>query len=248
MTSSASDRRSCSSTTQIVVEIGQPVNTGRPAKHAGPRLSVLSPGRIMDARYHLRSESDMLRDLVLKNRSYRRFVQSEPVPESTLKELVDLARCTPSAGNIQPLKYMLFSDRNDCARIFPTLAWAGYLTEWPGPAEGERPSAYIIILGDTEVRKEFGCDHGIAAQTICLGATERDLGACMIGAIDRKSLRGVLNLPERYEILLVIALGKPAEKVVLEDVGADGGIKYYRDSQDVHHVPKRKLEDLILRF
>jgi nitroreductase len=190
----------------------------------------------------------MLRNIVLANRSYRRFVQSEPVPTETLREMIDLARCTPSAGNLQPLKYMLFNDPAQCAAIFPTLAWAGYLTEWGGPKEGERPASYIVILGDTEIKREFGCDHGIAAQTICLAAAEKGYGACMIGAIDRKALRDVLKLPERFEILLVIALGKPAEKVVLEDVGPDGGIKYYRDADDVHHVPKRKLGDLIVEF
>lgn len=188
----------------------------------------------------------MFRDLVLANRSYRRFVESAPVSEQTLRELVDLARCTPSAGNMQPLKYILSADAERNAQVFPALAWAGYLADWGGPAEGERPAAYIIILCDTEVRKEPGCDHGIAAQTICLGAAERGLGACMIGAIDRKALREVLALPERYEIALVIALGKPAEHVVLEDVGADGSIKYYRDAEGTHHVPKRTLEEVIL--
>jgi nitroreductase len=121
------------------------------------------------------------------------------------------------------------------------------LSRWSGPAEGERPSAYIVILGDTELRKDFGCDHGIAAQSIMLGATERGLGGCMIGSIDRPKLRQVLDIPERYEILLILALGKPAETVVLEDVGPDGDIKYYRDEDDVHHVPKRTLGELILQ-
>jgi nitroreductase len=121
------------------------------------------------------------------------------------------------------------------------------LSRWSGPAEGERPSAYIVILGDTELSKSFGCDHGIAAQSIMLGATERGLGGCMIGSIDRPKLRQVLDIPERYEILLILALGKPAETVVLEDVGPDGDIKYYRDDEDVHHVPKRTLDELILQ-
>jgi nitroreductase len=125
--------------------------------------------------------------------------------------------------------------------------WAGYLSRWSGPAEGERPSAYIVILGDTELGKDFGCDHGIAAQSIMLGATERGLGGCMIGSIDKKKLRQALDIPERYEILLILALGKPAETVVLEDVGPGGDIKYYRDEEDVHHVPKRTLDELVLK-
>jgi nitroreductase len=188
-----------------------------------------------------------IRDLVLGTRSYRRFHQEVAIEPETLRELVDLARCSASAANIQPLKYILCCDSGTNAQIFPHTRWAGYLKDWGGPAEGERPSAYVVILGDTDLRKDFGCDHGIAAQSIMLGATERGLGGCMIGSIDRDKLRAVLDIPERYEILLILALGKPAETVVLEDVGPDSDIKYYRDEDDVHHVPKRTLDELILR-
>jgi nitroreductase len=142
---------------------------------------------------------------------------------------------------------MVSADPELNREIFPTLAWAGYLKGWGGPAEGERPAAYIIILGDTEIRKEFGCDHGIVAQSIMLGAAEKGIGGCMIGSIERERLREVLRIPEQYEILLVLALGYPKEKVVLEEIGPEGDIKYYRDAQDVHHVPKRRLADVILK-
>ncbi|HUV05535.1 MAG TPA: nitroreductase family protein, partial [Armatimonadota bacterium] len=163
-------------------------------------------------------------------------------------ELMNLARLSPSAANLQPLKYIVSADAELNARIFPTLAWAGYLKDWPGPAEAERPSAYIAILGDTEITGDFGCDHGIAAQSIMLGAAEKCLGGCMIGSIDREKLREALRIPERFEILLVLALGYPKEKVVLEDVGPDGDVRYYRDSEGVHHVPKRSLDEVILAF
>ena len=189
----------------------------------------------------------MLEDLVRKNRSYRRFYQDVPVDLETLRALVNLARLSASGSNLQPLKYILSCQPETNARIFPHTRWAGYLKDWPGPAEGERPAAYIVILGDTEIRKSFGCDHGIAAQSIMLGATERGLGGCIIGSIDRSGLRQVLGIPDRYEILLVLALGKPREKVMLEEVGPDGDIQYYRDADGVHHVPKRSLDELILR-
>ncbi len=189
----------------------------------------------------------MLKELIVRNRSYRRFDESVKVEMETLHELVELARLSASAANKQPLKYILSCDPDTNGSIFPHTRWAGYLADWPGPAEGERPTAYIVILGDTTISKSFGCDHGIAAQSIMLGATERGLGGCMIGAIDRPALREALSIPDRYEILLILALGKPAEKVVLEDVGADGDIRYYRDEQDVHHVPKRTLDELIVK-
>ena len=188
----------------------------------------------------------MLKDLILQNRSYRRFRENVPIEHETLRELVDLARLSPSAANLQPLKYVLSCDPETNARIFPHLAWAGYLTEWPGPAEGERPAAYIIILGDSQIIQSVGCDHGIAAQSILLGAAERGLGGCMIGSIQREALRAALKIPKRYTILLVIALGQPAETSVIEPVGDGGDIKYWRDGADVHHVPKRTLDELIL--
>jgi nitroreductase len=188
----------------------------------------------------------MLRDLILKNRSYRRFYAEVAVEPETLRELVDLARLSASAANLQPLKYILSCDPEKNALVFPHLAWAGYLKDWPGPRAGERPAAYIIILGDTEISSSFGCDHGIAAQSILLGATERGLGGCIIGSVQRKLLRKALDIPSRYEILLVLALGKPRETVVIESVGPDGSIEYWRDSEGVHHVPKRLLDEIIV--
>jgi nitroreductase len=187
-----------------------------------------------------------LRDLVVSNRSYRRFYEDVAIDCEMLKELVDLARLSASGANLQSLKFMLSCDADTNALVFPHLGWAGYLKDWPGPTEGERPSAYIIVLGDTEIRKSVGCDHGIAAQSILLGATEKGLGGCMIASVQKERLREALEIPSRYEILLVIALGKPKETVVIEAVGPDGDIKYWRDDEGRHHVPKRALDDVIL--
>ncbi len=148
----------------------------------------------------------MLADLMKRNRSYRRFQESERIDMATLRELVNLARLSASGSNIQPLKYVLACEPEMNAKIFPCLAWAGYLKEWDGPAEGERPSAYIVILGDREISSSFGVDHGIAAQSILLGATEKGLGGCMIASISHDKLRKNLAIPDRYEILLAIAL------------------------------------------
>lgn len=193
-----------------------------------------------------RGRLQMIKDFVLKNRSYRRFYQEVSIELETLRELVGLARLSASALNLQPLKYVLSCEPQKNALIFPHLAWAGYLKDWPGPSEGERPSAYIIILGDTDIYPSFGCDHGIAAQSILLGATEKGLGGCMIASVQTQKLAKALGLPPRYEILLVLALGKPKETVVIETVGPTGDIKYWRDSEGVHHVPKRALDDIIV--
>jgi len=188
----------------------------------------------------------MILDLIQKNRSYRRFEQRYALEESTLKELVELARLCPSAGNLQPLKYYLSWQPEKNAAIFGNLAWARYLTGWNGPAEGERPSGYIVILGDTRISKNFGCDHGITAQSILLGAVEKGLGGCMIGSINQQGLRERLQIGQHLEILLVVALGKPIETVVLDEVGPDGNIRYWREPNQVHHVPKRPLHEILI--
>jgi len=188
----------------------------------------------------------MIRDLILKNRSYRRFYQDEVIERDTLKELVDLGRCSASGSNQQPLKYVLSCTPERNAEVFATLGWAGSLPDWPGPSEGERPSAYIIILGDTDISKNAGVDHGIAAQSILLGAVDRGLGGCMLASARRPELSKALDIPERYQILLVVALGKPKEEVVLEELQPGGDQRYWRDEKQVHHVPKRRLEDVII--
>ena len=188
----------------------------------------------------------MIRDLILRNRSYRRFHQEFHIDLETLRELVDLARLSASAANMQPLRYILSCDPQKNALIFSQLAWAAYLKDWQGPGEGERPSAYIVILEDKRVTHPMGCDHGIAAQSILLGAVEKGLGGCMIGSVDKRILRRALGIERTYEILLVLALGKPKETVVIETVGAGGDTKYWRDGEGIHHVPKRALDEIIV--
>jgi nitroreductase len=187
-----------------------------------------------------------LRQLIEKTRTVRRFDESHTVTSETLVSLVDLARLSASGANRQPLKYILVTEPAQRELVYPCLAWAGYLANWEGPAAGERPSAYIIILGDKEISDSFGVDHGIASQSIMLGATEAGLAGCIIASVKKERLRSALEIPRDYEILLVLALGKAAEEVVLE-AAADNDIKYWRDEKGVHHVPKRALDEIILR-
>ncbi|MCI5146382.1 MAG: nitroreductase [Candidatus Electrothrix sp. AR3] len=187
-----------------------------------------------------------LKELVRKNRSYRRFQQEVPIRLETLKQLVDLARLSASAANKQALKYILIADPQKNAQVFPCLGWAGYLPDWPGPAKGERPAAYIVILEDTNIGQAADCDHGIAAQSILLGATEQGLGGCMMGSIQKEKLSQVLAIPTFCKILLVLALGKPKEQIEIEAIGPEGAIKYWRCSDNIHHVPKRSLQEIII--
>jgi nitroreductase len=187
-----------------------------------------------------------LRQLIEKTRTYRRFDESHEITSETLVSLVDLARLSASGANRQPLKYILVTDPVKRAEVYTCLAWAGYIMTWEGPDPGERPTGYIVILGDKEISDSFGVDHGIAAQSIMLGATEAGLGGCIIASVKKEKLRGLLDIPKDLEVLLVLALGKPVEKVVLETI-ENNNVKYWRDENRVHHVPKRTLDEIILR-
>ncbi|TVR62017.1 MAG: nitroreductase [Spirochaetaceae bacterium] len=186
-------------------------------------------------------------ELVKQARSYRRFDESVPIPPDVVHQLVDAARLSPSARNAQPLKYLVSTNKEMNERVFSTLSWAGSLKEWDGPKPGERPTAYIIVLLDSSISANAGVDPGIVGQTIQLGATEAGYGACMLGAINRGKLAPIIELPDGFSIEMVIALGKPAEKIVLEDPRFDGSVVYYRDETDAHHVPKRRLDEVLIR-
>ncbi len=185
--------------------------------------------------------------LLTRNRSYRRFDQAHRLDEDTLVGLVRLTTLCPSTANRQPLKYAVSWQPERNALIFPHLRWAAALADWPGPAEGRRPAGYILILGDTRIANPFRWDDAIVAHTMLLAAAEKGLGGCIIGSIDRDRLRAALAIPAHLEILLVLAIGKPAETVVLEPGHSPDERPYWRDEQDVHHVPKRGLEEVLLR-
>lgn len=188
----------------------------------------------------------MLIDIVKRNRSYRRFYQGKPIDRKELIDLVGLARLCPTGRNLQPLKFFLSNDELLNKKIYPSLAWAGYLKDWDGPVEGERPSAYIVILEDRRISESTQWDQGIMAQTIMLGAAEKNLGGCIIASVRKEDLSRALNLPEHLKVVLVLALGYPKEEVVIEQMPENGSVVYWRDSQGVHHVPKRDLDELIV--
>lgn len=189
----------------------------------------------------------MIADLVKNTRSCRRFKENQKITMDSLKQLVDLGRLSASAANRQPLKYILSCDPATNEKIFPCIGWAAYLKDWNGPEKGERPAAYIVLLGDTTISNEFWCDHGISGQSILLGATEMGLGGCFIGTINKDKLRKELNIAPELTIMLIIALGKPAEEIIIDSTAdTNGNIRYWRDDCGKHHVPKRPLGEVIL--
>jgi len=189
----------------------------------------------------------MMLDIVKKNRSYRRYFQNVKISRETLVELVELARFSASGGNMQPLRFILSCDDDKNSKIFSCLKWAMFLKDWSGPQEGEKPSAYIVMIKDKNINTPNNLDAGIMAQSMLLGAVEKDLGGCMFGAINKPLLAELLKIDqEKYEVALVVAFGKPNETIVIDDLPSGGDTRYWRDPEQVHHVPKRVLSDLIV--
>lgn len=186
-----------------------------------------------------------IKHLANTTRSYRRFRQIYPVTPELMTQWVDNARVSASAGNKQPLRYRIVTDKEQCAQIFETLTWAAALPDWDGPESGQRPTGYIIMATDSETFKGelWRFDAGIAAQTIMLSATEEGFGGCIMLSFKRGELKKILSMPEDLEPVLVLALGRPIEDIRLVDA-VQGDTTYYRDEQQVHYVPKRKLEDI----
>lgn len=181
-------------------------------------------------------------------RSYRRFDEGDPIPEALLIELVDLARVVASGANRMPLRYRIVSAASDRDAMFAQLKWAGALPEWDGPEAGERPTGYIVVC-DAGHGATTSVDEGIAAQTIMLAATQAGYGGCMLHAFNKAKVSEALGLEAAgVTPLMVIALGRPAEDVRLESLGAspDGSTNYWRDEADVHHVPKRSLAEVLV--
>ncbi len=187
----------------------------------------------------------LLRELLLKNRSYRRFYEQEQIPVELLKGWVENVRYVGSGSNIQPIRFILVTAEGVKERLFPHLRWAGHIRNWDGPGEGERPSAYIVMAGNRKISPNIDIDYGIVMQTILLSAVNEGYGGCAFGSFDREAVAALLKVPEELETALVIALGKPKETVVIDEM-KDGDFKYWRDENEVHHVPKRSLDELIL--
>ena len=176
-------------------------------------------------------------DLILQRRTCRRFEQC-PVPHELLDRLLDAGRLAPVAANIQPLEFLAVDDPAVCAQLFPHTAWAGYL-ENGAPPQGERPTAYVVILRNERLRSpDADQDLGYAAMAITLTALDEGVASCAIGALKRPPLKALLGVPDEYVVELVIALGYPLEVGVAEEMVGDN-VKYWRDEQGVHHVPKR---------
>ena len=184
----------------------------------------------------------MIYEKIVSRRTIRKYLQKE-VPEEILKKCVDAARLSPSAMNLQPLKYIIVNDEKLLKPVFSTLRWAGYLPDYQ-PSEDEMPRAYIVILLDKNIREDPGHDAGIAAMSISMVAYDEGIGSCILGAVDRDRLREILRIPEHLEILLVVSLGYPAESPVVERMIGDD-VKYWLDENGRLHVPKRDLESII---
>ena len=186
----------------------------------------------------------MILELLESTRSYRRFREEVRLSDDHVLALAEAIRLSPSAGNLQRIRICPITDRESCARVFSTLAFAAYLKDWQGPSEGERPAAYAVVMCKGEPDINLAIDSGLCMEAMLLTARERGIGGCIFRSFNKPSLTAILG-KEDYTPIAVVALGYPAEQVVLTEV-KEGDIKYYRDSQGTHFVPKHNKEDYVI--
>lgn len=186
------------------------------------------------------------RSLLEADRSVRRFDSSRSIEKERLLELVELTRFCASGRNLQPLRYRVVSDSEECDALFPALAWAGYYSNWDGPEPSERPVAYLVQCLDTTLTDNPMCDDGLNLQAITLGARTLGIACCIIKAFNKKMLTEALSLPDNMEPRYVLALGYPAERVRIVELLPGGDYRYFRDSDDTQCVPKRTVEELLI--
>lgn len=183
-------------------------------------------------------------DTIKTRRSIRKF-QQKPISKEVLRDLVDCARLAPYPANIQPLKFAIVDAEDNLNRIFDYTKWAGYL-ENGRPLDDERPMAYIVILGDKDIKGDFKCETGIAGSHIVLAAMEYGIASCWLGALKRDKIAEILELPQNFEVQDIIALGYPMQES--RTVELADNVKYYLDQDKVLNVPKRRLDDVIYKI
>ena len=188
-----------------------------------------------------------IEEIVYKRRTIRRFKQ-DAIPTETLKKLIDFARVAPAATNVQCLEYVIVNNPEMVKKIFPLVRWAASLPkEQRDPEKGREPTAYIIVLVNTSIKKSYyEYDVGAAVENILLGAIKFDLGSCWMGSINASKIRNLLKIPKHYQITHVISLGYPDEESFIEPY--KDTYKYWKDENGVMHVPKRSLEDIIFKI
>ncbi len=188
----------------------------------------------------------MIHDLAYKARSYRRFQQNKPVPMELIRSLIDAARMAPSSGNLQIVRFALSTNPQTNAQLFPHLTWAKRIADWDGPAEGERPAAYIVIGCDSKYQSFHGTDTGVAAQTMHLGFAEAGVACCMLGSIDAKAIAQIIGFPDTITVTMVLALGYPGETIIVDEAQTGSDLAYYHAPDQTHHVPKLPLEKVLI--
>ena len=189
-----------------------------------------------------RKPAATLERLLLKNRSHRAYDSRYLVREDQLRRIIAVNARIPSARNQQVLRFRpVLAD--EAPTVTEHIRLGGALPELHLPAPGTEPNAYIICCSTIAEDRYVDMDLGISAQSMLLRATEMGLNGICIGAFDRDAIRKAFEL--RWEPLLILAIGKGAERIELVEIGAEDDRTYYR-KEGVHCVPKIRPKELII--
>lgn len=184
-----------------------------------------------------------LYDLIVSRRTIREF-KDRPVSLELLENFVNAGRLAPQTANRQPLEFVIVDDPNICEKMFSLVKFAGSI-EWE-PEAAKQPRAYIAIVVNKTIQKPAWApfDVALASENISLAAWEEGVGSCLLGAFSKDKVTELLNIPENYDLALLVALGYPAHKAQIEEMEGNK-VEYWRDEDGTFHVPKRPLKKLI---
>lgn len=146
-------------------------------------------------------------DAIQARKSVRAY-DSRPVPKETIDKILESGRLAPSAMNYQPWHFVVVTDPKK-REVLSEGRYAKFLAESP-----------VVIVGCANTKKSpkwSTVDVTIAMQQMVLAATAEGLGTCWIGSFSEDSVRTLLEVPEEYNIVAMLAVGYPREKL---DLGA----------------------------
>lgn len=191
-----------------------------------------------------------LENLLEWRRTYRKFDENKLISKNDIDDILNSIKFASCANNRQYLRFISVENKAKVLEIFENTKWAASLPNNIGrPKEGERPVYFIAILSDEEKKLRFnGIDEGLVISNLTLLAAEKGIGSCIIGSVNDKKMREILNYENNYSCDLVVAFGYPKVKSTIKEINTGEDQAYYLDEDGNYIVPKYKIKDLVRRI
>jgi nitroreductase len=142
-------------------------------------------------------------EAVQQRKSVRAYTD-EPVSKEKLEKILEAGRLAPSARNTEPWHFVVVTDKEK-RKILSKGTYAKFLTQSP---------VVIVALGDKEASADwYAVDVSLAVENMVLTAQAEGLGTCCVGSFDEPEVHQLVKAPSNFEVLLLLAVGYPKEKL-----------------------------------